>query len=68
MSLSKKHYQAVAATIRGVIKENSDVPTLASRLAVYFKIDNPAFDSDRFLSAAIPPVLQKKPRKTKGGN
>ena len=53
--MSKKDYIAIAA----ILKQSRDdsyrqsVVYVAEQLAVYFKQDNPRFDTDRFINAVI---------------
>jgi len=53
MSISKKHYQAIASIInfRTTAKKNICSEHIIKDLADYFSSDNPLFDRDRFLSA-----------------
>jgi hypothetical protein len=52
MTLSRKHYQAIADIIRtrGTSNENQ-VENIKSDLAEYFQEDNPRFDKERFWKA-----------------
>ena len=52
MSLSRKHYQAIADIIRtrGTSNKNQ-VENIKSDLAEYFQEDNPRFDKERFWKA-----------------
>jgi len=55
--MSRKHYIAIAAMLRQHITgatstaEAVTATVIAGNLAGYFAEDNPAFDSDRFLTA-----------------
>ena len=66
MSMSKKHYEAIAATINAQLKTiyaaSSDEESRMYRLGVndtayamaeVFKRDNPRFDTDRFVNACM---------------
>lgn len=68
MSLSRKHYEAVALELRETRAKFEDwsyvateragaasaLSHLEDRLCVYFRSDNPAFNPDRFREAAQP--------------
>lgn len=58
--MSRKDYVAIAAAIRAEYKAVSDGPALqrsvervAERIANVLAADNPRFDRDRFLAAAL---------------
>ena len=52
MSLSRKHYVAVAAILSEYTDNGTHTPGfIAEDLASYFASDNPAFDRQRFLKA-----------------
>jgi hypothetical protein len=45
--LSKKYYEDIARILRG----HKDINDLIYELATYFSVDNPRFDTERFLRA-----------------
>ncbi len=66
MTLSRKHYWAIAEILRNARYALECDPAATDAiyeiergLSQYFKADNPAFDVGRFLTAAMPPI---KPR------
>jgi hypothetical protein len=54
MAMSRKHYEAVAASLKGALEDGKDRDTvayMAGRFLVVFGEDNPRFDGERFILA-----------------
>lgn len=52
--MTKKHFEAIAAILSEVhddYRHDGAVDAMASRMADYFKSQNPRFDRDQFLAA-----------------
>jgi len=61
MSMTKKHFQAVATIIRGLVEDLDDGPCdgdkldtlvdVARKMSEFFREENPGFDAVKFLNA-----------------
>lgn len=58
MSLSKKHFRAIAS----ILRDTRASKTTKQEIARYFASENPRFDFDRFYTASTKP---KAPRRKK---